>query len=99
MSLFKDTKNRLQVTSPNGQWFEGSLVQKTTLQRVLDFSHCDINFAGVRDIEGSECRPSISTDPNTNPNCEFGPVTLWTSELSPKNLWQRFKLLECLVVF
>jgi len=32
---------------------------------VVLFSHCEINFAGVRNVE---VRPAISTDPNRIPN-------------------------------
>jgi len=34
-------------------------------ERVILFSHCEINFAVVRNVE---VRPTISTDPNPNPN-------------------------------
>jgi len=59
-----------RVTGPKGH---------VALLRVLDFSRCEINFAGVRIVE---VRPSISTDPNPNPNPKFGPVTLPTSDPS-----------------
>jgi len=34
-------------------------------ERVILLSHCEINFAGVRNVE---VRPAISTDTNPNPN-------------------------------
>ena len=46
---------------------------------VILFSHCEINFAGVRNVE---VRPVISTDRNHIPNCKLSLLEMAENEIT-----------------
>jgi len=50
-------------------------------EQVILFSHCEINVAGVRNVE---VRPAISTDPNPNPirNCKLSLLEMAKSNIT-----------------
>jgi len=50
-------------------------------ERVILFSHCEINFAGVRN---AEVRPAISTDPNPNHNRKLSLLEMAENNITPK---------------
>jgi len=59
---------RTQYPQESGDYhqIQTIVIPSVTLQfSCFIFSHCEINFAGVRNVK---VRPAISTDPNPNPN-------------------------------